>query len=101
MLTVKKKVVMKRALSLLPLSKTNTKVDPQTPKVYILFLLKFVQWNSCDINFLFIYFSGGSSGGAGIYSSDEEESDFEARRHRKMDKTKAIRDSESESQDSD
>lgn len=42
-----------------------------------------------------------SLGGANIYSSDEEGSDFEARRVKKVDKSKAIRDSDSESHDSD
>lgn len=33
--------------------------------------------------------------GGAIYSSDEEGSDFEARRARKLDKPKALKDSES------
>lgn len=35
--------------------------------------------------------------GAAIYSSDEDESDFETRRKKKPDRTKALRDSDEES----
>lgn len=37
--------------------------------------------------------------GGGIYSSDEEGSDFEARRARKLDKPKVLKDSESSESD--
>jgi RNA polymerase-associated protein LEO1 len=50
----------------------------------------------CEINVRYLFLTGDSR--PPIYSSDEEGSDFETRRAKKLDKAKALKDSDEESE---